>query len=71
MIDKVKQEKIPVVFSIEFSNGKVADTISESTGAKKLTFHSCHNVSADELRDGVGYLELMQKNLEALKEALG
>ena len=45
--------------------------ICEDTGCEKLLFHSCHNVSADELRAGVGYLELMQKNLEALKEALG
>ena len=70
LIDKVKAEKIPVVFSIEFSNGKVADTICESTGAKKLTFHSCHNVTQEEFDSGIGYLSLMHENLKALKEAL-
>ena len=71
LIDRVRQEGLPAVFYIEFSNEKMADMICEDTGCEKLLFHSCHNVSADELRAGVGYLELMQKNLEALKEALG
>ena len=70
LIDKVREEKIPVVFSIEFSNGKVADTICESTGAKKLTLHSCHNVTQDEFDSVISYLSLMQKNVQALKEAL-
>ena len=71
LIDRVREEKLPAVFHIEFSNEKMADMICEDTGCAKLLFHSYHNVSADELRDGVGYLELMQNNLEALKEALG
>ena len=70
LINKVKAEKIPVVFSIEFSNGKVADTICESTGAKKLTFHSCHNVTQEQFNNGVSYLSLMYDNVKALKEAL-
>jgi len=70
LIDKVNQENIPVVFYIEFSNGKMADTISESTNAVKLLLHSCHNVTAKELEGGVSYLDLMNQNVENLKEAL-
>ena len=33
LIDKVREEEIPVVFSIEFSNGNIARAICESTGA--------------------------------------
>ena len=70
LIDKVKEEKIPVVFSIEFSSGKVADAICESAGAKKLTFHSCHNVTQQELDNNAGYYSIMHNNALALKEAL-
>ena len=35
LIDKVKSEHIPVVFHIELSNEKMADTICAETGAKK------------------------------------
>lgn len=70
LIDKVAEEGIPIVFYIEMSNEKMADTICEATGAKKLLLHSCHNVTADELKRGVSYLELMRQNAKNLKEAL-
>lgn len=35
LIDKVRAEGIPVVFTIELSNGKLADTICEATGSEK------------------------------------
>lgn len=71
LIDKVREESIPAVFTIEFSNEKMADVICEDTGCRKLRFHSCHNVSAEDLESGVSYLMLMRENVTALKEALG
>ena len=71
LIDKVRAERVPAVFYIEFSNEKMADIICEETGCRKLLFHSCHNVTAAQLADGVSYLELMEQNLVNLKEALG
>ena len=71
LIDMVRSEDIPAVMYIEFSNEKMADVICEDTGCKKLLFHSCHNVSAQQLKSGVSYLTLMWGNLESLKEALG
>lgn len=70
LIDKVEAERIPVVFCIELSNQKLADTVCEATGAKKLQFSSCHNVTAAEFKDGATYLSLMQQNAAALREAL-
>lgn len=70
LIDKVSAENIPVVFYIEFSNEKIADTICEATAATKLLFHSCHNVTKDDLESGVTYLDLMKQNVENLREAL-
>ncbi len=71
LIDRVRQEKLPAVFYIEFSNEKMADVVCEDTGCRKLLFHSCHNVSAADLENGVTYLQLMWGNVSALKEALG
>ena len=70
LIDRVKEEAIPVVFYIEFSNQKIADAIVEETGAKKLLLHSCHNLTSEQMNNGVTYLDLMRDNLENLKEAL-
>lgn len=71
LISKVREEGLPAVFYIEFSNQKMADMICEDTGCAKLLFQSCHNITADELRDGASYLTLMRANADALKEALG
>lgn len=70
LIDKVRMERIPVVFCIELSNQKLADTVCEATGAKKLQFSSCHNVTAAEFEDGATYLSIMRQNAAALREAL-
>jgi zinc transport system substrate-binding protein len=70
LIDKVKAENIPVVFHIELSNGKMADTIAEGTGAKVLELHACHNISRDDFQAGRTYLDIMTANVDALKQAL-
>lgn len=70
LINKVKEENIPVVFKIELSNGNIADTISEATGAKVETFYACHNISSDDFNAGVTYADMMQSNVDVLKEAL-
>ncbi len=70
LTDKVKEEGIPIVFYIEFSNQRMADTIVESTGAQKALLHSCHNLTAQECKTGENYLSLMTANLENLKTAL-
>lgn len=70
LIDFVKNEKIPVVFYLEFSNGKTADLIAEDTGAKTLEFSSCHNVTKEQFESGVSYISLMQQNAKNLEEAL-
>ncbi len=69
LIEKVKSENIPAVFCIEFSDGRLADTICSETGAKKYTLHSCHNVTRDDFENGVTYIELMDRNIKTLKEA--
>ena len=71
LINKVKELEAPVVYYVEFSAGRVADTIAEETGAETLLFHSCHTVSKEEFEKGVTYEMLMRKNLEVLERGLG
>lgn len=70
LIDKVKEEKIPVVCHIELSNENIAKTICESTGAKSMLFHSCHNISKEDFENGVTYADLMEENVKTLQAAL-
>ena len=70
LIEKVKSEHIPAVFFTETSDGKVADTICEASGAKKLLFHSCHNITKQQFDGKATYISLMKQNLKALQTAL-
>lgn len=70
LINKVREEEIPAVFSIEFSNGAIAEAICETTGAEHLTFETCHNVTAKQMEAGATYVSLMRENEEAVKAAL-
>lgn len=70
LVDKIKEENIPVVFFIEMSDRRIANNIAEATDTETRLFHTCHNVSRDELENGETYLSLMKKNLETLREVL-
>jgi zinc transport system substrate-binding protein len=70
LINKIRAEQIPVIFHIELSNEHIADIISEETGARKLLFHACHNISKRDFEQGQTYLDFMSQNVRNLKEAL-
>lgn len=70
LIDFVREDEIPVVFYLEFSNGKTADLIAEDTGAATLELCSCHNVTKKQFENGISYIALMQQNAKNLEEAL-
>ncbi len=70
LVDYVRADQIPVVFQVELSNGQIAQAIAEETGAQVLTFHSCHNLTAEEFSQGETYLSLMAQNAENLRKAL-
>lgn len=70
LTNKVKEDQIPVIFHIELSNNKIAESIAEATGAKILQLNAVHNVTKEDFEKGETYLSLMEKNLKPLEEAL-
>lgn len=73
LAEKVDELHLPCVMTIEGSDHKIAETIIRNTADKDqkvLTMDSMQAVTASDLKDGKTYLSVMEKNLEALKEAL-
>ena len=70
LIDKVNDEHIPVVYPIDLSSQKVAEAVSECTGARIERLWSMQTVSRTDFDAGETYLTLMQRNYEALKGGL-
>ncbi len=70
LTDKAINENIHVILKVELTSPKVADAIAETTGAKVMTFNTCHNVTKEQFDNGVTYYSLMKENAEVLKAAL-
>ena len=70
LIDKVEDEDIPVVYTIDFGTKKVAAVVSECTGAAVDTLYSMQTVSRADFDAGETYLTLMERNYEALRKGL-
>ena len=70
LINYVKNNNIPVVFHIELSNGKIANTIANEANTQVLEFNAVHNISKEDFDNGLTYIDYMKKNIEVLKIAL-
>ena len=70
LINYVKNNDIPVIFHIELSNGKLANTIADETGAKVLEFKTAHNITKSDFDKGITYVDILKDDKEVLKEAL-
>ena len=70
LIDKIREEQIPVVYYLELSTHRVSEIIGEETDVAPLLLHSCHNVTRQQFDAGVTYVELMRGNIESLRKGL-
>ncbi|NLK45934.1 MAG: zinc ABC transporter substrate-binding protein [Treponema sp.] len=70
---KVSALSLPVVFVLEKSDTKIAQSIianTENKNAKILVLNSMQSITAKDIESGANYLDIMKKNLDALKTAL-
>ncbi len=70
LIDKTKELSLPVVLTIDGSDGSLAETVCESTGSETAVLDSCQSVSSADIARGASYINIMKSNLEVLREAL-
>ena len=70
---KVDELGLSAVIKIEGSDGKIAETIINTTASKNakiLTLNSMQSVTLNDAVGGVTYISIMESNLEVIKEAL-
>jgi ABC-type Zn uptake system ZnuABC Zn-binding protein ZnuA len=70
LIDKVKASGIKYIYHEELLDPKVARTVAEETGVKLELLHGAHNVSKDELKSGLTFLDIMEANYDKLRVGL-
>ncbi|MDL2220480.1 zinc ABC transporter substrate-binding protein [Eubacteriales bacterium OttesenSCG-928-N14] len=70
IIKFIRQNNIPVIFHEEMVDPKIARTISQETGTQMLVFHTIHNLSKDEMQQGLTYIDIMRQNAENVRIGL-
>ena len=73
LANKVKELGLSHVMTLEGTDGKIAKTIIDTASVPDvsiLSMNSMQSCTMKDVTDGVTYLSIMERNLEALKTAL-
>jgi len=70
LIDKLRDEDLPYILHMEFSNLLIANVIVGETEAGLLELHSAHTISHADFVAGVTYLDVMWRNVDVLRRAV-
>ena len=71
LANKLDELKLPAVMKIETSDGKLAQTVRDSSKDKNQKILTLNSLQTTTLRSGKDYFEVMEENLPVLEEALG
>ena len=73
LAQKIDTLHLPVILTIENSDGRIAESIKANTAKKDqgiLVMNSLQSVTNEQLLDGITYLKVMRENLSVLSKAL-
>ena len=70
VVTLVKDNGVKTIFSEETLNLKMAQVLSKETGAEIAVLNPAANLTAEQWQRGVTFLDIMERNLENLREGL-
>ena len=73
LAQKLDEYNLDYIFTIEGTNHKIAETIIENSNNKDrkiLTLNSMQSTTTKDIESGSNYIDIMQKNLDVLKQVL-
>jgi zinc transport system substrate-binding protein len=70
VVNFVREHKVKVIFFETLVSPKLAETISQETGAKALVLNPIEGLTEAEMQDGKNYISIMRENLLNLETAL-
>lgn len=70
IVDYAKEHDVQVIFYVEFSSPKVAETVAREIGARTAALHPLGGLTDEQLAAGEDYFSIMRKNLSTLVDAL-
>ena len=70
MAKDIKKTGAQYLFTEELLSPRLAETLATETGIGVLKLHGAHNVSKEDLQNGVTFFDLMELNLKNLQKGL-
>lgn len=70
MIQRIKQSGVHYLFAEELLSPRLTETLATEAGVGVLKLHGAHNLSRDDFRRGVTFIQLMDGNLKNLQKGL-
>jgi zinc transport system substrate-binding protein len=71
IVRTARERKVTAIFVEPLVSPKLAETLAREVGVRLLTLDPIEGVTRKEATEGTGYIELMARNLQSLREGLG
>jgi zinc transport system substrate-binding protein len=70
LVEQIKKDKIKYVFYEELTSPKIAETIAGETNAQMLLLNAAHNLSRDQVDQGLSFFDILKRDLDNLRVGL-
>jgi zinc transport system substrate-binding protein len=70
LIGEIRASGVQHLFAEELLSPRLTETLAKEAGVGVLMLHGAHNLSRDDLAQGVSFFDLMDRNLERLQKGL-
>jgi zinc transport system substrate-binding protein len=70
VVDLAKEHQIKVIYFEDYVSDELAKVMAKEVGAETLVLNAGANISKEQLKSGITFLEIMEKNLENLRHGL-
>ena len=70
LVKEVRETKAKAIFSEELIEPRIANTIAAETGVPVLELNGAHNISAEQFKSKISFVDIMKQNLENLSIGL-
>jgi zinc transport system substrate-binding protein len=70
LVEQIKKGRIKYIFYEELTSPRITETIAGETNAEMLLLNAAHNVSREQLDQGVSLFDILRRNLENLSRGL-
>lgn len=70
LTDTIRKRNIKAVYCTELSNCSIANALREELNVEVIELHSAHNVTLDDFNNGITYVDILYRNVNALERGL-